>query len=440
MNPHNALASSHRAEPLFPEGHPLRALVQPSFDSIRGSMRGMYVSTIWVDSAVDPSRAGFRPSYDDVYGAGSANVMPFVATWLSTGPGSEDGGNVVLMPEGIDRTLVAYMTRVGLLGPHRFVPSVPALKDFVRKDGRKSYNIDDFGEDFDDCARVGSALSHWLNSKERLDTITRFHPIEHVKDMYDATRADFDAVRGSGSRVFLKTCNTESAGAGVYIAKSADEFEAQLGLIRNKQVEFALSRTLVLQPEIRGANKSFQVLLDPSAPEEIQVVALTDQLVEADGKTYRSSINHPITAETVAPIGPAILDMVEHVRARHPEAFGFMMSDYFDTAEGPVLYDPGIRPTGNTATALALHFARKLTGRFLTTSLIPIREGRAGTTFGDFAGRAGRLVEPENIVREGRALMPWGWNHLQGTGMIIAIAESPEALVELEADARRFAD
>jgi hypothetical protein len=50
----------------------------------------------------------------------------------------------------------------------------------------------------------------------------------------------------------------------------------------------------------------------------VQVVALTDQIVEADGKTYRSSINHPITRETVEPVGEAILDLVDRIRGRHP--------------------------------------------------------------------------------------------------------------------------
>ncbi len=40
------------------------------------------------------------------------------------------------------------------------------------------------------------------------------------------------------------------------------------------------------------------MLLDPSAKDAVQVIALTDQIVEADGKTYRSSINHAITTET----------------------------------------------------------------------------------------------------------------------------------------------
>ncbi|APR79148.1 Hypothetical protein A7982_04495 [Minicystis rosea] len=434
MTAFNALSSADRVDPLFPEGHPLRRLVRPSFDTVRRSLRGMYVATIWNDSAVDPTRAGFRPSYDALYGPGASNVMAFVGTWLSTGPGTEDGGNVVLLPEGIDATLIDYARRIGVLGPFELVPSVAAAKERVARAGKKLYNVDDLGADFDAWSVLPSELSRWVSSKDALGTLTSFGPTEVVKDMYDVSLADFEAAKRGEGRVFLKTSNTESAGLGVYIARTAEEFEAQLATIREHQKRFDLNRRLVVQPEIIGKNRSFQVLLDPRARDEVQVIALTDQLVEADGKTYRSSINHAITRETVEPVGAAILDLVDRIWARAPEAFGFLMSDYFDTKEGPVVYDPGLRPTGNTATAMAAHLGRKLTGRHVTTSLVPLPTGRAGLTFADFARRAGGLCEPESIAREGRALMPWGWNPIQGFGMMIAMAEDQAGVEALRAE------
>lgn len=439
---HDALSSPDRTEPLFPAGHPLARLVRPTFDTIRRSLRGMFVATVWVDGDVDPTREGFRPSYDSVHGPGSAMMMPFVAAWLSTGAGSErhPDANVVLFPRGMDPTLVPWAREVGLLGPFEWVDSVPAMKARVRASERKLYDIDDLGEDFDDRSMITTAASRWLNSKERLDTITSFGPREVVVDMYEAGLAHFETARGEdpGARVFLKTCNTENAGTGVFIARSPEEFEAHLAAIRAKQARFGLSRRLVVQSELRGENKSFQVLLDPRDRGSIQVVAVTDQLVEADGKTYRSSINHPISRETVEPVGAAILDMVDHVWAREPSAFGFLMSDYFQTARGPVVYDPGIRPTGNTATALAAHLARKLTGRHFWTSLVPLPTGRPGLSWDAFARRAGPLADPANLPRTGRALLPWGWNPVQGFGMLIALAESVPALDGLRAEALAF--
>src|SRR5262245_41148514 len=127
----NALSSPDRVEPIFPEGHALRRLVRPTFDTIRRSLAGRYVATIWMDAVMDPSRAGFRPSYKTLHGPGAGHMMAFVGTWLSTGPGSEEGGNVVLFPEDMDRTLLDYARRVGLLGASQMVASAAAMKERV---------------------------------------------------------------------------------------------------------------------------------------------------------------------------------------------------------------------------------------------------------------------------------------------------------------------
>jgi len=435
---YNAIESQDRVEPLFAGHHPLRRLVRPTFDTVRRSLRGRAVATLWIDADVDPARAGFRPSYEAMHGPGAGHLMSFVGAWLSTGPGSEGGGNVVYFPEDIDPTLLDYARRVGLLGPCELVPGIAAMKERVARSGRRLYNIDDLGPGFDPWSAVSSGLSRWVNSKDHLRSVTGFGPAEVVKDMYEVTAADFAAARRGEGRVFLKTCNTESAGLGVHIARSEGEFAGHLAAIREQQRRFDLSRRLVIQPEIIGKNCSFQVFLDPERRDEIQVVALSDQLVEADGKTYRSSVNHAILAENVEPVGAAILDMVDRVWARHPEAFGFLMSDYFATSEGPIIYDPGLRPTGNTATALAAHLARKITGRHFMTKLLPLPTGREGLNFAGFARRAGALVDPQSLATGGRALMPWGWNPRQGFGMIIAIAPDQAAVDALCDEAMAF--
>jgi hypothetical protein len=425
----NALTSTDQPEPVFPAGHPLAALVRPTFDTVRRSMGGHLVSAIWIDSDQDPGREGYRPSYDKLYGAGSVNVMPFIACYLSTGPGTEEaaGGNVVLLPDAIDRSIVRYAQEVGLLGAHAFVRNLDDVRALAARSGRRVYSIDDLGEGFDEHSVVRSQIWRWVNAKDELPSLSGFLPPESVTDMYDATVADFRAAKRGELRVFLKTCNTESAGAGVFIVRTEQEFEAQLAELRDNQRRFGLSRRLVIQPEIAGANRSFQVFLDPERRDQIQVVALTDQLVEADGKTYKASINHPITAATVEPVGRAILDMVGRIWARAPEAFGFLMCDYFQTDEGPVLYDPGLRPTGNTATAMVFHLARKLTGRDSFTSLIHLRTGVQGLTFAQFRERAGGLLEPETLRRTGRGVLPWGWNDLQGFGVLIGVADDEAA-------------
>ncbi len=420
--PFDSLHTSDRVEPLFPEGHPYRALVRPTFDTVRRSLAGHWISTIWVDSVQDPSRIGFRPTYDSLYGPGSSNVMPFTATWLSTGPGGHGEGNVIALPEAIDRTAVQFMKDVGMLGDVEFVSSIADMKERVVRAGRKVYSIDDLGEDFDAHSVISFQLGAWLNSKDDVASVSKFAPPGKTVDMYEATGALYDEAARGGGRVFLKTCNTECAGAGVHIANSRAEYDAHLTALRASQAKFNLSRLLVVQPEIRGRNCSFQVFLDPKRREEIQIVAITDQLVEDDGKTYKGSINHPINRENVEHLGPVLVDMVERVWARHPEAYGFLMCDYFRTDDGVVIYDPGIRPTGNTATALALHLGRKLCGEELFVSSFPLRSGRNGLKFSEFAAAAGAVVDPQNLVREKRAVLPWGWNDVLGFGMLIGIA------------------
>lgn len=438
---HDALASDERPERLFPEGHPLHRLVRPTFDTIRRALRGMFVATIWLDGDFDPSRRGFRPSYDAMFGAGSSTMMPFVAAWLSTGPARDEAAgdaNTVLFLKGMDPSLLPWARRQGILGRYEWVASLDEMTARVTSAGQRLYDIDDLGPELDRISAVPSALSRWVNSKSEVASLSSYAPREVQKDMYEVSRADFEAAAGDGGRVFLKTCNTESAGMGVYIASTAEEFDAQLAVIRDKQRQFGLRRELVVQPEIRGRNQSFQVLLDPSRRDELQVVAVTDQLVEADGKTYRSSINHPIDRATVEPVGAAILDLVDRIWARHEGAFGFLMSDFFQTERGPVIYDPGLRPTGNTATAMAAHLARKLTGRHFVTSLLPLPTGRAGLDFEGFSRVAGRLVELEHLATAGRGLVPWGWNAVQGFGMLIALAENEAALEKLRAEVLAF--
>lgn len=432
---HNALESLAYPTPLFPEGHPLRRLVRPTFDSIRRSMGSHYVSAIWVDSGEDPTRAGFRPSYDDRYGPGSVNVMPFIATWLSNAAPLDQGGNVAVLPSAIDRTIVSYMQEIGLCGAVEFVDNTTALKARARATGRKIYSIDDLGSAFDSHAVVGSELSRWLNAKDDLASISAYAPRERIVDMYAATQDDYRAVRGEAAgRIYLKTCNTESAGSGVFICDSLGDFDHHLMAIREHQRRHELSRTLVIQAELTGRNCNFQVFLDPSDRRTVQIVALTDQLVEADGKTYRGSINHPITAVRAERIGPVILDMVDRIWSRHPDAFGFLMCDYFERPDGITIYDPGIRPTGNTATAMALHLAAKLTGHMdHYVSNMHLRTEVRGLSFGRFAAAAGELLSLEHLARTGVGVLPWGWNDVAGFGVLIGIAPDGPKYAALEA-------
>jgi hypothetical protein len=430
----NSLDSGDRPVRLFPTDSPLRALVAPTFHTVRKRLDGLCISTIWIDADLDPTRAGFRPSYDGRHGPGASTMMPFVGAWMSTGPADGERGNEVLFPDTMDRTILEYAREIGLLGRHTFVSSLADIERTLLDRNTRLYSIDDLGEGFDGRCVVGAALSAWLNGKDDLASVTGFGPREVVKDMYAVTLDDYRAVAAPGRRVFLKTCNTETAGLGVHICVDEDDFRRHLDALRERQARYSLNRTLVVQRELTGRNRSFNLFLDPATPDEIQVIALTDQLVEADGKTYRGSVNHPINAANLERVGPVILDMVGRIWRRHPEAFGFLMCDFFESPEGEItVYDPGIRPSGNTATAMANLLAHGLSGRSLYTSNFELATGQPGLTFARLAAALGDLTRPETIAARGEAVLPWGWNAVQGRGILIGVAPDAEAFGRLTA-------
>jgi hypothetical protein len=419
----DSLRVKDHVERLFPAGHPLHPLVVPTFHTVRRALAGLTLSGVWIDADLDPTRAGFRPSYDGLHGVGASTMMPFITSWMSTGAGSEAEGNTCLFPVGMDPSLVAWARRVGLLGDYAWICDLADIRRAVLASGRRLYSIDDPGPAFDDISVVSSRLSTFMNTKDTLAELTAYMPVEILRDMHEAGLEDYHAIARPGHRVFLKTCNTETAGRGVEICENEADFLRHLETLRRKQAAFGLSRSLVIQREILGTNHSFNVLIDPGRPEEIQVLAITNQLVEADGKTYRGSQNFPPTAARLERVGPVILDMVRRVWARFPEAFGFLMCDYFETPEGEiVVFDPGLRPSGNTASAMVFLLARLLSGRTMFVESFPWDTGRPGFPFEGVVERLGSLGDPENLAREDRAVLPWGWNVALGRGILIGAA------------------
>ncbi len=122
-----------------PRHHPLQA---PGATHLRrrsaGRCAGCASRPIWVDADLDPARAGFRPSYDALYGKGAALVMPFVAAWLSTGPSKgerpSESGNVVYLPRGRRRDAARLRAaRRPARGVRAGRQRIAALKERVRR-------------------------------------------------------------------------------------------------------------------------------------------------------------------------------------------------------------------------------------------------------------------------------------------------------------------
>ncbi len=329
--------------------------------------------------------------------------------------------------EGIDRTALAYVAEQGFLGNRPGVDYIPVHDfDHMRRSllerGRKVYSIDDLGSEFDTVSANSQEIMTALNSKEHVARFTQYGPQEVKKEVGAITVDDFRELHRPGLRVFIKTCNTEAAGEGVFPVRTEEEFVAVMERLKTQIAEHGLNDLLVLQPEIQGKNKSFQVLLDPTNPRQIPVIALTDQLIAADGKSYAGSINHQVTPENLRLVGPAIIDMVDRIRAVNPSTSGFLMCDYFECPDGKViLFDPGLRPTGNTPAAMVkLWFEEQAAKAVTTTSFFIVEFGRP-ILYSEIAAKLGKLADAQEMLRSEFGVLPWGHNHVSGKAIFILV-------------------
>ena len=405
--------------PLFEPGHPLERLVAGRWSRICEALSPYDINLRFNQTSDenDP-RSAFRHDYASLLGPGMDLVMPTAGAYMCW-----PGRNQVVLPSETDRTLVAYLQRTGFLGEVVFYESTEATIAGQRAAGRRTYCIDDMGPDADDMAANSAADMVIGNSKESVGRLSAYAAPEVRKDMFEVGDDDFYAVHEPGLRVFLKTCNTENAGEGVFPVGTIEEFRGVIESIRGRTRRYDLNRTLVLQPELVGENKSFQVFLDPARLDEIAVVALTDQLVQPDGKKYAGSINHELTRERLEVVGLAILDLVNRLRALCPRAMGFVMCDYFEHPDGSVaIYDPGLRPSSNTGAAMVKRWVEEATGQFAGVANSPWFDfGNPGTTYEQVVERLGRFADPEHILAHRLGVLPRGHNPIQGKSRFLVI-------------------
>ena len=412
--------TSSQTHKLFGPGHELERLVKPQFSKIRDALSGFDISLIWRTTKHDDTRRPHRICYSELHGAGSELCMPLSGAYLGS-----PGKNAVFFPDsytnkatgksyaGIDQTALKYLADQGFLGKHSgqdyiLVSDFEHMRRSLTERGRKVYSVTA------------------LNSKEHVTRFTQYGPQEIKKAAGSVTIDDFRSLHRPGFRVFIKTCNTEAAGEGVFPVATEEQFIEVVDRLRSQISEHNLNDLLVLQPEIVGKNKSFQVLLDPTNPHEIPVIALTDQLIQADGKSYAGSINHQITPENLRLVGPAIIDMVDRIRAVNPTTCGFLMCDYFECPDGKVvLFDPGLRPTGNTPAAMVkLWFEEKTGGPVTTTSFFVVDFGRP-ILYSEIVDKLGKLSDSQEMLKTGFGVLPWGHNHVSGKAIFTLITPDP---------------
>jgi len=419
-------------EELFGPGHAYASLVRASYSAICGSMAPFDINLLFNQTA-DPSdpRSAFRKDYGALLGPGMNLIMPTAAAYLCS-----PGKNRVFLPAATDHTLAAYLQRVGFLGEVVYHDGEASMMAEIRRTGRRLYSIDDLGPDADELTVNTYHAMALCNSKDRVGDLSGYAAPEVHKNMFEVGEADFEAARRPGRKVYLKTCNTENAGEGVFPCDSTEEFLAELEGIRRRTRQYELNPILVIQPEIVGQNKSFQIFLRPQEPDRIPVVALTDQLVDPDGKKYRGSLNHVVTTERTLPVAPVILDLVERIYALCPGAFGFVMCDYFEQDDGTIVtFDPGLRPSSNTGAAMVKLWVEEMAGQPAGVTNSPWFDfGEPGMTYDEIVRRLGPYADPDHIVAHRLGVVPRGHNPIQGKTRFIIVTPTPDDYEPFRAD------
>ena len=264
----------------------------------------------------------------------------------------------------------------------------------------------------------------FVNSKSNVSALAgRFAPPEHLMPLGDLSLESYYRLRPDSGVVYLKTCTGEGGGVGVVRARSVSEFA---DAIKKLQVQGASSDSIILQPEIRGRNFRFQVLLDPVRPDAtIPVVSLTEQIVAEDGIRYTGSKPIPVVEKNLKNIRGAIIQFVSGIRERFPNAVGFAACDFFLAEDGRiVLFDPALRPTGNTAAfMLRLDLAARGVDA-VVSDYHRIHLKSPMLPFSEVEKTLGSLADLSRIFKEGRGILPWGYNHYQGEGTFMVIGKS----------------
>jgi hypothetical protein len=414
---------------LFEPGHELELVKKATFSSVRESLSRYDISLMWNygDKNSDDGRYAFRPSFEEQLGPGADFMMPISGAYLCS-----PGKNALLLPQGIDETLVKYMQDAGFLGEVRYLERTHTITPLVieasQESGRQVYSIDDLGEAADPYTAHSQRAIEVVNSKEWVTRLSSYSAPEISKDVFTVNDQDFLELWEPGRRLFIKTCNTEANGAGVFPVSSLAEFRDVVQRVQASTVENNLNPLLVIQPEVVGENKSFQVLIDPEKPGEVQVITLTDQLMDDDGVTFMGNINHTVTADRLGGVGAVVKDFVEKVHEHCPDAVGIAMCDYFECEDGSyVVIDPGLRPTGNTGGAMVNLWFQEQTGSeaFIRNHII-INMEEPDLPYSEVVKRLGDYAQPDKIIQSHYGVLPWGYNHVQGSGVFILIAPTEE--------------
>ena len=408
---------------------PRPALTEGSWPSIRDELSAFDISFMWNEGGADSERAGFRPCYEENFGEGASTVMPASAVYIG-----KPSHNAIYLPTSIDPTLVQYFENNGLIQDYHLVANVDEIAQKARTTGRKVYAIDDYGVKNDDITVNSTQTMKIVNSKEYVNALSSYACPETCVTFDQATDRDYLQYAKPGKRVYLKTCNTESTGRGVFPVTSLEEYRSTIATLKAKAQSMNLSNLLVIQPELTGENKSFQVFMGNN---QLGLVADATQLIADDGKTFAGNINHTVNQESVARLSTIVEDFVDKTQSLCPDAFGFAVCDYFQDESGTkTVIDPGLRPTGNTAAAMISAWLKEEGIHAYVHNLVPFAMKKP-MNFENVAALLGNLVDKNHIATHARGVLPWGFNHADGSGVLIFVAPTeadyPALLKEVNA-------
>lgn len=406
-----------------------------TLSEMRDSLKSFDLSLMWNAAGKDDPRSSFRPSFDELFGEGSANIMPASAVYLSV-----PGKNTVYLPSTIDKTLIDYFQRNALLGDYRLVDGVLGLIETAEVSDRKVYAIDDYGQQGEGVTVNTSEAMRIANSKEFVSELSSYSSPEIKTTFDEVTVDDFNKLISKSDTVFVKTCNTECSGRGVYLVKTAAEFEALINQLKATANKNDLSQTVILQPKLTGEEKCFEIFINETG--DTSLLSISKQRIAADGKTYAGSTSCEVTPEYLSKIEPVILDFVNNLKNKCPGVYGVAMCDYFEDArkENPfTVIDPGLRPTGNTAAAMVDLMFKDKGQQVHVKNAVPFKMSRP-TDFAEVEKKLGKLCVLDEAFKTGFGVLPWGYNNKNGVGMLMLVAPDSSKIDALEARVNELLD
>lgn len=409
----------------------------PTYSEIREKLGNVIVSNIWHDGGVDPKREAFRPDFAKLNGVGATLNMPLAASWMSSGPSAEkEKTNIVVFPKKVDRTFTQYMQQQSILGDHVF-GDFSDLPQVAGDKGMPIYSVDDLPVEWDSIAKNNAKLMRVVNTKKYLSQLSSFAAPYELVNLKTTTEEDF--LRFGGGRIYIKKNNSENTGNGVIICDTVDDYLRIVQELKTEAEREGLDNEIVLQGKVDGINSSFQYFTTPDRPNDLDVITVSKQFVGPDGKTYAGSENPPLSLEDVEPdVAALIIDMHERIRALDPTTFGFVMCDFFRTKDGLLAFDPGLRPTGNTATTLArMHVEEATNTPGYWSGLFFVPSQKPGTSFKEYIEPIDGLMGTDAALRDGNAALPWGYNQYQGNGLFIAVSRTREGVQAVMDECKR---